>query len=76
MELTKRELDIAADIVSHLNVALDRIPYTEDFEHAHREFCLRLGNDMPPSHTWHVLLSARKRGMCPRRHRRKCDNLN
>ncbi|MBL4701181.1 MAG: hypothetical protein JKX85_07975 [Phycisphaeraceae bacterium] len=76
MKLTQRELTIAAQIVSKLRVGLDSTPYTEIFDQAHREFCIQMGKEFDPNHTWLALVGARKRGLCSRRFRDKSHNMN
>jgi hypothetical protein len=67
-----RLLEIATQVYQELGLTLDRLPYTAEFDNAHRCFCQLSGHEHTKAEVWWYLLDVRKRGLArPTRRRRR-----
>ncbi len=69
--MVARYLEIATQLLAEIEVPLDRLPYTDDFEPIYERFQDLAGKSLDRHEVWWSLLSARKRGRGHARLRRR-----
>lgn len=65
----------AADVAGMSPVPLDRLPYTPEFDSLLEQLVCRVG-PISAEQGWHLLLSARKRGLVRRRIRHRKEGAS
>jgi hypothetical protein len=69
-QIPKQHSVLLATIYQTAGIPLDKLPYTEDFEKLHAEFCVQSRCAVTMRQLWQELVSLRKSGLLPRLQRR------
>jgi hypothetical protein len=58
--LSEAHRQVIADLYSHCSLTRDDLPYTEEFDALHQQFCEQTGRQMTKHDFWRVLSSIGK----------------